>query len=590
MYSRRCLEGGVEVTSAAEQGRGQQRVAVVTGGGGGIGSNAALMLSQSGAIVIALDSGVGVFGERLDEPTAELTAKRIEAHGGTARSSMASVTDLRALKSLFDDVVEEFGSLDIVVNAAGILRAQDLPLESEDDWRTVIEVHLDGYLNVLTAALPIMTKAGYGRIIGFPSGVGLARTSVHGVSYGSAKRAVAAVTWQLADLLPDGVCVNAMSPIAATRMITHALTDNLEHPKGLDLSAMPQPEHMAPALTYLSSEEFGWCSGEVFFSAGPEFSVIGRPKLIEAVRSENVGDFKTALGTLFPVVFTPGEAQQSTTGGSNPRFGPVFDAPTLSLEPTTASESADRRSCIVVANASAQASAIADAISQWGLSPVGIGSWQPFDASAAKLPNDFIMASETLARAVKSTRGVDAIVVMLDAHDGSSTEDPPSWQQVLASHSDVTKQIVAHGAWLTAAFEQAIASGQPLRLVFVCNSTAPGGHTIAQGVAQMARSANDTPSSSPFDVFSLAIETTSSDDIEPVAQLVARLASADDGLPLAGAELAAGPGWIGLRAHPAPSATLSFGLGPVPAWVNSTLRQIISDRSTRKLFDLGEVL
>jgi NAD(P)-dependent dehydrogenase (short-subunit alcohol dehydrogenase family) len=564
------------VTATAEKGRGKQRVAVVTGGGGGIGSNAALMLSRSGAIVIAMDSGVGVFGERLDEPTAAQTAKNIDAQGGTARSSTVSVTDLPALTSLFEDVVEEFGSLDIVINAAGILRAHDLPLESEDDWRSVIEVHLDGYLNVLTAALPIMTKAGYGRIVGFPSGVGLARTSVHGVSYGSAKRAVAAVTWQLADLLPEGVSVNAMSPIAATRMITHALTDNLEHPKGLDLSAMPQPEHMAPALTYLSSEAFGWCSGEVFFSAGPELSVIGRPRLIEAVRSENVRDFKTALATLFPVVFVPGEAQQGTTGGSNPRFGPVFDSPAHSLDPPTHSEGADRRSCIVVSNASAQASAIAGAVSQWGLTPIGIGSWQPFDASATKLPNDFNMASEMLDRAIKSTGGVDAIVVMLNAHDGSSTEDLPSWQQLLATHSDVTEQIVAHGAWLTAAFEQATASGQPLRLVFVTDATAPGGHTIAQGVAQMARSANDTPSSSPFDVFTLAIETASSDDIEPVAQFVARVACADDGLPLAGAELAAGPGWIGLRAHPAPLATLSFGFGPVPGWIDPTLRQVIS--------------
>src|SRR5271169_5013130 len=92
--------------------------AVVTGGGGGIGTAVALELARRGVAVVAMDPGVGVQGEPLNEPTAAETARRIEAEGGTARSSTVSVTDVKALTSLFEDIVLEFGSLDVVVNTA----------------------------------------------------------------------------------------------------------------------------------------------------------------------------------------------------------------------------------------------------------------------------------------------------------------------------------------------------------------------------------------------------------------------------------------------------------------------------------------
>ena len=99
------------------------------------------------------------------QPTAAQTAKRIEAEGGVARASTASVTDRDAVRSLFADVVGEFGSLDIVVNTAGILRFASFLDAAEDDWRAVLDVHLNGYLNVLSEALPVMAAAGYGRIV-----------------------------------------------------------------------------------------------------------------------------------------------------------------------------------------------------------------------------------------------------------------------------------------------------------------------------------------------------------------------------------------------------------------------------------------
>ena len=200
-----------------------QRIAVVIGGGGGIGSCVALEFSRLGATVVVVDPGVGVQGEPLGETTAEDTVNLIKAQGGSAVASTASVTDRVALRALFHEVVRNYGFLDFVVNASGILRFAELTDTTDDDWRSVLDVHFNGYLNILRCALPIMTKAGYGRVVGFTSGAGLARTSPGNIAYGTAKRAVAALTWEIGRTLPEGVRVNALSPIAELSILTKSI-------------------------------------------------------------------------------------------------------------------------------------------------------------------------------------------------------------------------------------------------------------------------------------------------------------------------------------------------------------------------------
>jgi len=342
--------------------------AVVTGGGGGIGTAVALELARRGIAVVAMDPGVGVQGEPLNEPTAADTARRIAAEGGVARASTASVTDRGALRSLFAGVVAEFGALDIVVNTAGILRYAPFLDASEEDWRAVLDVHLNGYLNVLAEAVPIMAAAGYGRIVGVTSGAGLARASGDAAAYACAKRAVATVTWQLADLLPEGIALNALSPLAATRMTTRAVTRGDAAPAsgGLDLSGLPPAQDMAPLAAFLASEEAGSCRGQVIFSAGPELSVISPPRLLEAIRTDRTADFAASLDTLVPVVLAPVEAQQRSTGGSNARFGPVFDQPgTPGPVPGPATAN-----CLVITDHAALATTIAAALARCGLTAI----------------------------------------------------------------------------------------------------------------------------------------------------------------------------------------------------------------------------
>ena len=145
-----------------------QRVVAVTGGGGGIGAAIAEELGRQGAFVVTMDPLVSLDGsEQLPAPE-ETTAGRIVAGGGSARATLVSVTDGDAVRTLF----EELGRLDAVVNVAGITRPTSFARGTEEDWRAVVTVHLEGYLNVLAAALPIMAAAGHGRILGVTSGSG----------------------------------------------------------------------------------------------------------------------------------------------------------------------------------------------------------------------------------------------------------------------------------------------------------------------------------------------------------------------------------------------------------------------------------
>ena len=172
------------------------------------------------------------------------------------------------------------------------------PKGTEDDWRAVLTVHLDGYLNVLAAALPIMAAAGHGRILGVTSGSGWRQADAG--AYSCAKRAVAALTWQLGRQAPPGVVVNAMSPIAVTRMVTAAL--GRAQPKagskatgGLSLGSMPTPEELGPFGAYLVGDGLRLVQRAGALRRRSEVAVVDEPRLLEVVRTDDVASVAHVL-------------------------------------------------------------------------------------------------------------------------------------------------------------------------------------------------------------------------------------------------------------------------------------------------------
>jgi hypothetical protein len=327
-------------------------------------------------------------------------------------------------------------------------------------------------------------------------------------------------------------------------------------PKGLDLSNMPQADHMAPAAAYLASEEFGWASGQVVFAGGPELSVIAPSRLLEVVRSAGSQDFAAALATIVPVVLGPAEAQQGTTGGSNPRYGNVFDTM------PEADIGGAGGNAVFVGRDKELVDALGRALRSWGRTVAVI------DGGGS----DFAEA-ERLARQAASQTVIDSLIVEVPV--GDQDEPGDGWAAVVAAHRTVKPSWLAGMAWLRAAAE--VFADHPIRVIFVTDATSVAGRTTAQAIAQSARSVSERPVGNGLEVAAVSVESGRDADLSPLAALVARLAVTKDARSLCGAELVVGEGWVGIRNHPGPIATVSFGSIEIPDWVDSALRSVIAE-------------
>jgi NAD(P)-dependent dehydrogenase (short-subunit alcohol dehydrogenase family) len=532
---------------------------VVTGGGGGIGAAIAEELGRGGWYVVTVDPLVTLDGsERLPEPE-ETTAGRIVAAGGSARASAISVTDGEAVRALFQELVDEHGGLDAVVNVAGITRQTYFGKGTEEDWLAVLAVHLDGYLNVLGAALPLMAAAGHGHILGVTSGSGW-RAADAG-AYSCAKRAVAALTWQLGRLAPPGVTVNATSPIAATRMMASALERARKAGRsgggGISFLSVAGPEDLGPLGAYLVGEEFGWCSGRVVFAGGSEVAIVDEPRLIEVVRSDGAASLARVLELVVPQALAKAEATQASAGGGNPRFGPIFDEPAPDDVATP-----QVRSCAVVSDRPALASALTAALEARSIACHPVGSAHNFSDAAGALSS------------VAGTAGpIDAVVVALGG-DQPSAAPTGGWERVLTEHQGIVGHIHTDAGWARAAADYAAGAERPVLLVTLTDATTSEGRSRAQAAAQHARVAAGA-TEGRVTAFAAGIETSEERAAQPAAELVAHLFSHPEATALAGAELVVGPGWLGLRSHPRPIGSVTYGGPDIPGWLDATLREIV---------------
>jgi NAD(P)-dependent dehydrogenase (short-subunit alcohol dehydrogenase family) len=240
------------------------RVAIVTGAGGGLGRQHALLLAAHGAKVMVNDIGAGVDGRGVDASVAAAVVGAIKVAGGEAIANGADVSDWQGAQAMIDAAVGTFGRLDILVNNAGILRDRMLTNMAEDEWDAVIKVHLKGPFAPSRHAAAYWREESKkanapvkGRIINTTSTSGI-YGNVGQTNYGTAKAGIAAFTIIAArELRRYGVTVNAISPSAQTRM-----TEGLRE-LSADERATRDPKWVSPTVVYLASEEAQDITGRV---------------------------------------------------------------------------------------------------------------------------------------------------------------------------------------------------------------------------------------------------------------------------------------------------------------------------------------
>ena len=251
------------------------RVAIVTGGGRGIGREYCLMLAREGAKVVVNDLGARADGEGADLSPAAEVANEIRAFGGEAAVNGADVSDWEGAKGMIDQAVSTFGKLDVLINNAGILRDRMLVNMTEAEWDAVIRVHLKGTF------APAHHAAAYWRDLSKATGESVnARiintSSVSGIygnigqtNYGAAKMGIAAFTIIASrELRRYGITVNAIAPGALTR-----LTENLGPPVTEERRERMAPRWIAPIAVWLASEQSSEVSGRMFEASGAMLAI-----------------------------------------------------------------------------------------------------------------------------------------------------------------------------------------------------------------------------------------------------------------------------------------------------------------------------
>ncbi len=227
------------------------KVAIITGAGGGLGREHALLLARHGAKIVVNDLGGNVDGTGQGD-AADIVVQEVRDAGGEAVANKDSVADRAGAKRIVAAAIDEFGTVDIVINNAGILRDKSFKNMTLDEWDMVINVHLNGSAYVTWHAWPIMYEKNYGRVI-FTSSVSGILGSFGQANYGAAKMGMVGLMNNLSrEGASHNVHTNCLSPGAATRMTASVPGSDidLDNPDQGNL-----PGLVSPAVLYLAGEE-----------------------------------------------------------------------------------------------------------------------------------------------------------------------------------------------------------------------------------------------------------------------------------------------------------------------------------------------
>jgi NAD(P)-dependent dehydrogenase (short-subunit alcohol dehydrogenase family) len=271
-------------------------VAIVTGGGRGIGRSECLALAAAGARVVVNDLGVEADGTGADASPADAVADEIVAAGGEAVANHGDVASMSTGVELVEQALDTYGRLDILVNNAGILRPASFTDLTEQDWDVLIAMHLKGHFETARAAVPVLIAQQSGRIVNTSSEAGLGMPLY--ANYGAAKEGITGLTRTLAlELRPHNITVNQIRPrstatrmhpiaIAAGEKLGAALAETL--PATIDLAPFIRPEdfgsdRVASLVVFLcSSQAQGITSGD-FVVGGGEVTVLSHPEPVTTI-------------------------------------------------------------------------------------------------------------------------------------------------------------------------------------------------------------------------------------------------------------------------------------------------------------------
>jgi len=259
------------------------KVALVTGAGGGIGRDFALAMAAAGAKVVVNDLGTSVKGEGSDASAAQKVVDEIKTRGGTAVASTDSVSEWQSAGRIVQCALDNFKNIDVVVNNAGILRDRFFFNMSIEEWRAVIDVHLNGSFYVARAAAPHFKSQESGCYVHMTSTSGLVG-NLGQANYSAAKLGIVGLSKSIAlDMAKYRVRSNCIAPFAWSRMIGSIPTETEDQKERVAKLKSLETAKIAPLAVYLSSDFSKDISGQIFAVRANEIFLMSQNRPLRSV-------------------------------------------------------------------------------------------------------------------------------------------------------------------------------------------------------------------------------------------------------------------------------------------------------------------